>query len=79
MAERGASVRQAYDGVVAAVPVTVPYQRYSPEPAHWWIARALGELVRGAEMIAAERWTGDDHGTTFTAGAPARRRHWQIC
>ncbi len=50
MAKRGAAVRQAYDGVVAAVPVTVPYQRYSPEPAHWWIARALGELVRGAGL-----------------------------
>lgn len=50
MAQRGSAVRQAYDGVVAAVPVTVPYQRYSPEPAHWWIARALGELVRGAGL-----------------------------
>lgn len=50
MAGRNAAARQAYNGVVAAVPVTVPYQRYSPEPAHWWIARALGELVRGAGL-----------------------------
>lgn len=50
MAGKGSAVRQAYDGVVAAVPVTVPYQRYSPEPAHWWIARALGELVRTAGL-----------------------------
>ncbi len=48
MTKRDARVRQAYDGVVAAVPITIPYQRYSPEPAHWWIARALGELVRTA-------------------------------
>lgn len=48
MAQRGKAQRQAYDGVVAAVPITIPYQRYSPEPAHWWIARALGDLVRTA-------------------------------
>ncbi len=40
--------RQGYDGVVAAVPVSVPYQRFTPDPAHWWLARALGDLVRGA-------------------------------
>ena len=50
MTKRAATVRQAYDGVVAAVPITVPYQRYSPEPAHWWIARALGDLVRSAGL-----------------------------
>ena len=50
MTKRAAGLRQAYDGVVAAVPVTVPYQRYSPEPAHWWIARALGDLVRAAGL-----------------------------
>lgn len=42
--------RQPYDGVVVAVPVTVPYVRYSIESAHWWIARALGDLVRGAGL-----------------------------
>ncbi len=46
--------RQGYDGVVAAVPVTIPYQRFSPEPAHWWLARALGELVRGAGITPQE-------------------------
>lgn len=40
--------RQGYDGVVAAVPVSVPYKRFTPDPAHWWLARALGDLVRGA-------------------------------
>lgn len=42
------SFRKAYDGVVAAVPVTIPYERLSSESAHWWIARALGDLVRAA-------------------------------
>lgn len=40
--------RQAYDGVVACVPVTVPYARYSIEDAHWWIGRALAETIRAA-------------------------------
>ena len=44
---RGVS-RRGYDGVVAAVPVTIPYERYSLESAHWWIARALRELVQRA-------------------------------
>ncbi|MEM7429528.1 MAG: thiolase family protein [Pseudomonadota bacterium] len=44
------AARQGYEGVVAAVPVTVPYVRHSAESAHWWIARALGELVRRAGL-----------------------------
>mgnify|MGYP001557700198 CR=1 FL=1 len=38
--------RQSYDGVVAALPVTIPYERYSTHAAHWWLGRALGALVR---------------------------------
>ncbi|MFS2041703.1 MULTISPECIES: thiolase family protein [Rhizobium/Agrobacterium group] len=38
-------VRSAYDGVVLAAPVTVPYARYSIESTAWWIGRALSELV----------------------------------
>lgn len=37
--------RANYDGVVVAVPVTVPYERYSQKPAHWWIGRALRSLI----------------------------------
>jgi acetyl-CoA acetyltransferase len=44
------SARAAYDGVVAAVPVTVPYQRYSTHGAHWWIGRALHEVLRVAGL-----------------------------
>lgn len=40
--------RKSYDDVVLAVPVTVPYERYSIETAQWWMGRALRELVKGA-------------------------------
>jgi acetyl-CoA acetyltransferase len=35
-----------YDGVVLAAPVSVPYVRYSIRSAHWWLARALSELLK---------------------------------
>jgi acetyl-CoA acetyltransferase len=38
-------VRQGYQGVAVAVPVTVPYVRYSIRAAHWWLARALSEII----------------------------------
>lgn len=40
--------RQSYDGIVMAVPVTVPYARYSIESTQWWIGRALAALSEGA-------------------------------
>ncbi|MGE0799339.1 MAG: thiolase family protein [Lautropia sp.] len=42
------STRRGYDGVVLAVPVTVPYVRHSIRGAYWFIGRALAELVRSA-------------------------------
>lgn len=33
--------RQNYEGVAIAAPFTMPYQRYSIDTAHWWIAKAL--------------------------------------
>src|SRR5690606_15388702 len=36
------------DGVVATVPVTIPYVRYSIDSAHWWLGKALGGLIRQA-------------------------------
>lgn len=42
--------RQAYEGIVIAAPVSVPYERYSTEPAHWWIARALRELMGASSL-----------------------------
>jgi acetyl-CoA acetyltransferase len=38
-------MRQPYEGVVLAAPVTVPYVRYSIRSAHWWLARAFAELL----------------------------------
>ena len=46
--------RAAYDGVALAAPVTVPYERYSIRPAHWWIARALRGLIDAAGVTKAE-------------------------
>jgi acetyl-CoA acetyltransferase len=43
-----AAIRKSYEGVVACVPVTVPYRRYSTNSAHWWIGRALHDLVKRA-------------------------------
>jgi acetyl-CoA acetyltransferase len=42
------AVEQGYDGVVLAVPVTVPYVRHSTRPAQWWAGRALAALAAGA-------------------------------
>jgi acetyl-CoA acetyltransferase len=38
-------MRAGYDGVAVAVPVSVPYVRYSIRAAHWWLARALAALL----------------------------------
>ncbi len=32
------------------MPVTVPYVRYSTRSAHWWLGRALAELIEGAGL-----------------------------
>lgn len=36
--------RQGYEGVVVTTPVSIPYERYSPDPAHTWFARAFSGL-----------------------------------
>jgi acetyl-CoA acetyltransferase len=38
--------RTGYDDVVVAVPVTVPYARYSIRGAHWFLARVMAELLQ---------------------------------
>jgi acetyl-CoA acetyltransferase len=45
-----AQARADYRGVAVAVPVTVPYVRYSIRSAHWFIARALAALIEGAGL-----------------------------
>ena len=42
--------RVGYEGIVVAAPVSVPYERYSPEPAHWWLARALSALGQASRL-----------------------------
>ncbi|WP_293859679.1 thiolase family protein [uncultured Alsobacter sp.] len=42
--------RQDYGDVVLCAPVTVPYERYSPQSAQWWIGRALKALVDTAGL-----------------------------
>ena len=36
-----AKPRQSYEGVAITAPFSMPYQRYSIDTAHWWIAKAL--------------------------------------
>ena len=42
------SPRTGYEGIAVAVPVTVPYVRYSTHGAHWFLGRLLAEMVRTA-------------------------------
>jgi len=46
--------RTDYAGVAVAVPVSVPYVRYSIESAHWWIGRALAALTKAAGIAPAD-------------------------
>jgi acetyl-CoA acetyltransferase len=50
MGVSGPSRRRNYDGIVAVAPVTVPYRRYSVNSAHWWIGRALKELLTRCKL-----------------------------
>ncbi len=43
-----------YAGVVAVAPASVPYQRFSIETAHWWIARALRETLQRAGLAPGD-------------------------
>jgi acetyl-CoA acetyltransferase len=44
------SHRHSYEGVAVAVPVTVPYVRYSTKSAHWFIGQALEALVKASGL-----------------------------
>lgn len=46
--------RANYAGVVACVPVTVPYVRHSIRAAHWFLARALRELIATAGLAKSD-------------------------
>ncbi len=45
--------RASYDDVVLAAPVTIPYVRFSTKSAHWFLGRALAELMAAANIPKA--------------------------
>ena len=46
--------RASYEGVAVAVPVTVPYTRYSTHGAHWFIGQALAALLADSGLDKAQ-------------------------
>lgn len=46
--------RAGYEGVVLAAPFTEPYTRFSNDPAHWWIARALRGALKSAGLTSRD-------------------------
>jgi acetyl-CoA acetyltransferase len=44
------SSRRGYDGVAVAVPVTVPYVRYSTRGAHWFLGQAIRRLCEASGL-----------------------------
>lgn len=72
--------RQSYDGAVLVAPYSAPYQRFSIETAHWWIARAL----RGSLQMAALKPTDIDgfcvsSFTLFPDTAVGLTQHLGLC
>ena len=49
-----ANARLPYDDIAVAVPVTVPYARYSVRSAHWFLAAALQQLISTANLEPAD-------------------------
>jgi acetyl-CoA acetyltransferase len=46
--------RAPYRDVVVCAPVTVPYQRFSIESAHWWLGRAVRAVAERAKLRPAD-------------------------
>jgi acetyl-CoA acetyltransferase len=46
--------RAPYDGAVLCAPVTVPYERFSVETAHWWAGRAMRALSERTGLKPAD-------------------------
>src|SRR3954467_2301053 len=47
-------MRRGYESVAVAVPVTVPYVRYSIRSAHWWLAPCLADLLKQSGLRKEE-------------------------
>ena len=69
-------MRQGYQGVVVAAPVTVPYARYSIRAAHWWLARALDSLV--AQLFAHKTLEHQIFAKTAPQKAREEFRIWRV-
>lgn len=54
MAALRTSPRKTYEGVVAVAPVTIPYERHSVKPAHWWVGKALKALAEKTGLTPAD-------------------------
>ncbi|MFO1158628.1 MAG: thiolase family protein [Reyranellaceae bacterium] len=54
MTTRPRVARQPYDDVVVGVPVTIPYRRYSTNTAHWWVGRAVREVIQRAGLRTSD-------------------------
>lgn len=74
------STRQSYDGVVLTAPFSMPYQRYSIDTAHWWIARALrGSLdLAGLKPVQIDGFTVSSF-TLFPDTAVGLTQHLGLC
>lgn len=48
------SVRKGYEGVAVAVPVTVPYVRYSTRGAMWFLGQAVQALVKQSGIAKSD-------------------------
>ncbi|MEE9333344.1 MAG: thiolase family protein [Granulosicoccaceae bacterium] len=46
--------RSSYKGVAIIAPFSMPYQRYSIETAHWWVAKALRGSLDAADVRPEE-------------------------
>lgn len=46
--------QRSYEGVVAVAPVTIPYERYSQQSAHWWLGRVLRGLADASGLGPAD-------------------------
>ena len=47
-------MRQPYQGVVLAAPVSVPYVRYSIRSAHWWLTKTFSSLLEKSKLKKEE-------------------------
>ena len=75
--------RKGYEGIAVAVPVTVPYVRYSTRSAHWFLGQAIHKLVEQSGIrkdqidcmgclsaCGFSNWSQNEEGTTGRKADP---------